>query len=57
MMKGDFSKWQFDKTDNFNGVLHQQGKVLLDSDWNAQTTIETDWQDTAGQDVIGAGFV
>jgi Family of unknown function (DUF6519) len=54
-MKGDFSKWQFDKTDNFNGVLHQQGKVLLDSDWNAQTTIETDWQETAGQDVIGTG--
>lgn len=54
-MKGDFSKWQFDKTDNFNGVLHQQGKVLLDSDWNAQTTIATDWQDTAGQDAFGAG--
>lgn len=53
-MKGDFSRWYFDRKDNFAGVLHQQGKVLLDSDWNAQTQIINYWQHTAGQDVIGA---
>ena len=55
-MKGDFSKWNFgDRNDNFNLVLHQQGRVLLDSDWNAQTQLVNDWQTTAGQDIIGAG--
>ena len=55
-MKGDFSKLNFgDRNDNFNLVLHQQGRVLLDSDWNAQTQLLNDWQTTAGQDIIGAG--
>lgn len=54
-MKGDFSKWEFDPRRNFNGVLHQQGKVLLDSDWNAQTRITVDWQDQAARDLIGSG--
>lgn len=52
-MKGDFSKWYFDRKDNFNGVLHQQGRVLLDGDWNAQTRIINAWQDGAGRDMIG----
>ena len=54
-MKGDFSSWRNERGQNFNGVLHQQGRVLLDSDWNAQTEITNDWQDTAGRDIIGAG--
>jgi hypothetical protein len=54
-MRGDFSSWRFEREQNFSGVLHQQGRVLLDSDWNAQTAMTNDWQDTAGQDVIGAG--
>ncbi len=29
--------------------------MLLDADWNAQTAITNDWQDTAAQDIIGAG--
>jgi len=52
-MKGDFSKWRFDPSDNFTGVLQQQGKVMLDSDWNEHTRINTHWQDQAGQDAIG----
>jgi hypothetical protein len=54
-MKGDFSRWEFDPQDNFNGVLPQQGKVFLDADGIAQTLILNHWQDTAGQDVIGRG--
>ena len=54
-MKGDFSNWRNEAGHNFAGVLHQQGRVLLDADWNAQTAIENYWQDTAGNDIIGAG--
>lgn len=54
-MKGDFSKWDSEGKKNFNGVLHQQGRVLLDNDWNDQTRITNDWQDTAAQDTIGPG--
>lgn len=54
-MKGDFSKWCFDRKNNFSGVLHQQGRVMLDSDWNDQTRINQDWQSQAGKDVIGLG--
>ena len=54
-MTGDFSKWYFDRKNNFNGVLHQQGRVLLDSDWNDQTRIINNWQNQAGRDIIGPG--
>lgn len=54
-MKGDFSRLPDERTENFAGVLHQQGRVLLDADWNAQTAITVGWQDTAGRDIIGAG--
>lgn len=52
-MKGDFSKWGFNPADNNTGVLHQQGRVLLDSDWNAESQIESHWRETLGQDAIG----
>lgn len=54
-MKGDFSRVPHERMHNFAGVLHQQGRVLLDADWNAQTAITTRWEDTAGRDIIGAG--
>ena len=54
-MRGDFSSWRDEQRQNFVGVLHQQGRVLLDADWNAQTELTNDWQDTAGMDIIGAG--
>lgn len=54
-MRGDFSNWRDERKQNLTGVLHQQGRVLLDGDWNAQTAITNDWQDTAGRDIIGSG--
>ncbi|MGH7646873.1 MAG: hypothetical protein ACREND_02065, partial [Gemmatimonadaceae bacterium] len=36
-------------------MLHQQGRVALDTDGNAATAIAADWQDTEARDVIGAG--
>ena len=35
-MKGGFSRFTFDPTKHYAGVLHQQGRVLLDSDWNEE---------------------
>ena len=52
-MTGDFSRVRFARDDNFNGVLPQQGKVLLDSDGIAQTLIANDWRETAARDWVG----
>ena len=54
-MRGDFSAWNKDRSHNFRGTLHQQGRVLLDRDWNAQTEIFGEWQETAARDAFGAG--
>ena len=54
-MRGDFSAWNKDRAHNFRGTLHQQGRVLLDRDWNAQTEIMGEWQETAARDAFGAG--
>jgi hypothetical protein len=54
-MRGDFSAWNKDRAHNFRGALHQQGRVLLDRDWNAQTEIMGEWQETAARDAFGAG--
>ena len=54
-MRGDFSAWNKDRSHNFRGTLHQQGRVLLDRDWNAQTEVFNEWQETAGRDAFGAG--
>lgn len=54
-MRGDFSAWNKDRSQNFRGTLHQQGRVLLDRDWNAQTEIFGEWQETAARDAFGAG--
>ncbi len=53
-MKGDFSRWDAINKQNLNGVLHQQGKVLLDRDWNDQTQLTLNWQDSTAQQIIGA---
>ena len=53
-MKGDFSRWDTNKEPNLNGVLHQQGRVLLDRDCNDQTQITLDWQKLAAKQIIGA---
>lgn len=55
-MYGDFSRWKRLRDQNHAGVLHQQGRVLLDPDWNAQTVITTAWQDLAARQVIGSGI-
>src|SRR5262245_6299498 len=53
-MKGDFSNWRFRVFDNFNAVLHQQGRVLTDLDFTDAERIDLHWQGVAGRDIIGA---
>jgi len=55
-MKGDFSKWKHPVDLHSQGVLQQQGRVFLDSDWNSQVLLNEHWQRTAGQDIIGMGI-
>ena len=52
-MRGDFSRWQFHSRDNFNGVLPQQGKLLIDADGIDQTRIANRWQQVAARDWVG----
>jgi hypothetical protein len=52
-MKGDFSRRIFDATKHYAGVLHQQGRVWLDSDWNEEVfeRLHLLWRETT--DVVG----
>lgn len=52
-MKGDFSRLTFDRKKHYSGVLMQQGRVLLDADWNEQQAINRDRTETETADVIG----
>ena len=52
-MRGDFSRWQYHSRDNFNGILPQQGKLLIDADGLAQTRIANHWQQAAARDWVG----
>ena len=43
-MPGDYSRWTFDKIRDNRSVWIQQGRVLLDADWNEQAEV-TRWHD------------
>lgn len=52
-MKGDFSRQIFDPKKHHNGVLLQQGRVLLDADWNEEIEILGHHERTEMRDIIG----
>ena len=68
-MQGDFSNLHFDPHEhdrgvepaadgvlrNLSGVLHQQGRVSLDTDFTEAELLELGWNGQAGRDIIGAG--
>lgn len=56
-MKGDFSFLPFDTEPRYSGVLHQQGRVLLDRDWNEAAAIAAVWRSAAGRDTFGGGVL
>ena len=52
-MSGDFSKWLFDPSKGYSRVLMQQGRVILDADWNDMQAIQ-DWKTgTTIEDLVG----
>jgi len=53
-MKGDFSRITFDRRNHYAGVLHQQGRVWLDSDWNEDVFERLDQLQQETYDVVGA---
>ncbi|MGH1403996.1 MAG: DUF6519 domain-containing protein [Alphaproteobacteria bacterium] len=53
-MKGDYTRFTFNPEKEYKGVLKQQGRVDLDSDWNEQQAIQTHYRETIAGDIIGA---
>jgi len=53
-MKGDFSRFVFEPLKHYSGVLLQQGRVLLDSDWNAWARIQEQLRRVLLRDVVGS---
>ena len=52
-MHGDFSRETFDPAAGYRAVLLQQGRVLLDADWNEQTAITARHDEVRTRDVVG----
>ena len=52
-MKGDFTRLTFDRKKHYRGVLMQQGRVQLDSDWNEQVQIAEHRYSTFLGDFVG----
>lgn len=53
-MKGDFTRFTFDRRKHYTAVLKQQGRVDLDADWNEQQEIDRHLSVTAAADQIGS---
>ncbi len=51
--KGDFTRDNFDPFKRFSRVLMQQGRVLLDADWNEQVDMLLRYLRTLAGDLIG----
>jgi hypothetical protein len=56
-MKGDFSRFTFDPTKHYAGVMHQQGRVWLDSDWNEDVFERLSLLQRQSVDMIGLNGV
>lgn len=51
--RGDFSRDTFDPLKQYSRVLMQQGRVLLDADWNEQASIHLHYLRALASDLIG----
>src|SRR5215212_9249987 len=52
-MKGDFSLLEENNEKKYSRVLMQQGRVLVDRDWNEQSAILLHYLQTLAKDLIG----
>jgi hypothetical protein len=51
--RGDFTRDTFNPTKHFSRVLMQQGRVLLDEDWNEQVSITLYYLRSLAEDLVG----
>jgi hypothetical protein len=56
-MKGDFSRSTYRPTNHYSGVRLQQGRVLVDAEWNEQADIAGHLNRSTTSDVVGASGV
>ncbi|MGH6840905.1 MAG: DUF6519 domain-containing protein, partial [Methylocella sp.] len=52
-MSGDYTRFTFDQLKRYSGVLMQQGRVQLDSDWNEEIDILRRRIRTTALDILG----
>lgn len=52
-MKGDFARVTFDPASHYSQVFQQQGRVLLEADWNEQAHIQLHLLRTLVRDLVG----
>src|SRR6185295_11106458 len=52
-LKGDLSRHTFERLKHYAGVLHQQGRVWLDSDWNDEVLLQLNLLRQETFDIIG----
>jgi hypothetical protein len=52
-MHGDFSRNSFEPKHNFARVLMQQGRLIVDADWNEQSAVLLHYIQSIATDVIG----
>lgn len=52
-MKGDFTRFTFDSRKHYKSVLMQQGRAVLDADWNEQADIEEHIREAEVNDIVG----
>ena len=52
-MKGDFARVSFDPTQHYSQVFQQQGRVLLEADWNEQAHIQLHLLRSLVRDLVG----
>ncbi|NCC30740.1 MAG: hypothetical protein EOM24_01805, partial [Chloroflexia bacterium] len=53
-MKADYSRIRFNLDKNYSRVLQQQGRVMLDADWNEHVSIQADLDHKRLIDLVGA---
>jgi len=56
-MAGDYTRFRYDPLRDSTGILMQQGKVLVDQDWNEQTLLQDRRWRTETVDIIGRAVV
>ena len=56
-MPGDYTRFRFSVLNDASGILQQQGRVMLDQDWNELVEIvDRRWR-AETVDIIGTGVV